>query len=758
MATNLIVPAHAGHGRRDPRLEPGRPEPRVDPDRLRRTPLARACLLALAAVGGLAQAQAQTPTVLPEVRVVARPNPPATESATVGGLSSVPLAETPQAISVIRAGTLRDLGAGGLSGAIKAESSASDSYNTVGYIESLQVRGFLLNNALNYRRDGLPASNHAPIGFENKESIEILRGASGIQSGTSAPGGLVNYSLKRPTDGPLREVFFGLSERGSVLLHTDLGGRAGVDGVIGYRINLAAEERRLEVRDAPGNRRFASGFFELRLPDRSRLEFEFEHHRVSQRSVPGYGLLDGNGDGVADTLPAPLDPRRNLGSQAWAQPFESRASAASIAWRKNFAQHWNLAVRYGWQEIRTNDRLAFPDGCSTGPNYVYPGLCGNGDVDVYDYRSDNEKRVNQNAEITLRGRFDTGALRHELTLGFLEARYRERYDPRQAYNFVGTSNIFSPVALPGDGTALDLNTLQDSRSRDVWVGDVVRLPGGWSVWGGARHSQLERSSMRTDGSRAVSYDQALTTAWGALGWQPWAGGMAYVSAGSGIESEAVPNRASVFTNPGAVLPALRSRQAEAGFKQVLPSGGLFSAALFEIRKPFSDDITQADGLVTRVPDAREARHRGLELAWSGRPIPSLWLQAQATFIDAKVVKAVDPDQVGKKTTNVAPFSASIFGAWQVPGIDGLQWLNRVTLSGRKPVTRDNSVELPSYGQWDTAFNYRQRISGHSVTWRIGIDNVLDRRYWKDAPTQYWGGVYLFPAYPRTFRTSVQMSF
>ena len=32
--------------------------------------------------------------------------------------------------------------------------------------------------------------------------------------------------------------------------------------------------------------------------------------------------------------------------------------------------------------------------------------------------------------------------------------------------------------------------------------------------------------------------------------------MAYVSAGNGIESEVVPNRASVYTNPGVVLPAL----------------------------------------------------------------------------------------------------------------------------------------------------------------------------------------------------------
>ena len=44
------------------------------------------------------------------------------------------------------------------------------------------------------------------------------------------------------------------------------------------------------------------------------------------------------------------------------------------------------------QRIRVNDRLAFPDGCSSASNYVYPGLCANGDVDIYDYRSDGERR------------------------------------------------------------------------------------------------------------------------------------------------------------------------------------------------------------------------------------------------------------------------------------------------------------------------------------------------------------------------------
>lgn len=724
-----------------------------------RWPLGWLSLLALP-LGAAAQgtpASGAPATVLPEVRVQARPFPPATETAGVGGLSTAPLAETPLSIGVIRAATLRDLGAGGLTGAIKADPSVADAYNTVGYIESLQVRGFLLDNALNYRRDGLPVSNHAPIAFENKESIEILRGASGIQSGTSAPGGLVNYSLKRPTVAPLREVFFGLSERGTGLLHADLGGRLGAAQALGYRVNLSAEERRLEVRDAPGRRRFASAFFDLRLPDASLLEFEAEQHRVSQMSVPGYGLLDRDGDGVAETLPAPLDPRRNLGAQPWAQPFESRASAASLSWRKAFNEQWDLRVRHGWQQLKTNDRLAFPDGCGNAANYVYPGLCANGDVDVYDYRSDNERRVNRNTEAVLRGRFATGVVRHEFTFGLLEARYTERYEPRQAYNYVGTNNIYQPVVLPADGTPSDLNTQRDSRARDVWLADVARLPGGWSVWGGVRHSRLSRASQRTDGSRAVAYDQSLNSGWGALGWQPWSGGLFYASVGQGVESEAVPNRASLFTNAGAVLPALRSRQVEAGFKQVLSHGGLFSAALFEIRKPFADDIARENGLSERVADGREARHRGLELAWSGRPVPSLWLQAQLTLIDAEITRSVDPALVGRRPTNVAPYSASVFGAWQVPGVEGLQWLNRVNFSGRKPVTRDNSVELPSYGQWDTALNYRQRLGGHATLWRVGIDNVLGRRYWKDAPTQYWGGVYLFPAYPRTVRASVQIS-
>lgn len=714
-----------------------------------------------AALLALAQsAAAQTaPATLPEVRVQGGAGVPATERASVGAITDAPLAETPQAISVIRSEEMRELGATSLPAALRTETSVSDFYNTVGYTEGLQVRGFQLDNALNFRRDGMQVSNHAPVALENKAAVEVLGGVSGVQSGVSAPGGLINYVLKRPTLEPLREVFVGVSERGTALVHGDFGGRLGEGRRLGYRINLADEERRPQARNAPGDRRFLSGFFDLRLPGDALLEAEFEHSVVRQRSVPAFGLLDRDGDGVAETLPAPVDPRTNLNDQPWSKPFESRASAGSIRFRQALGTNWHYGLRYGAQNIRTDDRLAFPDGCSSGPVYVYPGFCGNGDFDVYDFRSENERRTTRTGEAFVRGDFATGAVRHELSFGFTRTRYLERKEPLQAYNWVGVDNLYDRVVLPEDDTRADLNTQRDATTKEFHVYDTMRFGEGWSLALGVRHSRLERSSVRGDGSRPVAYRQSFTTPWAALGYKPWDGGFVYLSAGSGVESEVVPNQPKKYANFGETLPALRSRQVEIGLRQTLAGAGLATVTLFQIDKPYADDVVLASGLLERVADGRELRHRGVELGWTGRPLPSLSLQARLTYIDSQLTRSLEAGFLGKSAPNVAPLTASVLAAWQVPGVQGLTWTNRLYWSDSKPVTRDNSVELPSFWQYDTALTWRQRSSGgNALTWRVGVDNVFDRRYWREAPTQYWGGTYLLPALPRSFRASLQIAF
>ncbi|NBS67036.1 MAG: hypothetical protein EBT33_22345, partial [Betaproteobacteria bacterium] len=520
---------------------------------------------------------------------------PARQGASVGGLSDAPLAETPQSVSVIRAEALREAGANSLSSAVRSEPSASDFYNTLGYIESLQVRGFLLNNALNFRRDGLPISNHAPFALENKSSIEILKGLSGIQAGLSAPGGLVNFTVKRPTAQPLREVVAGLSERGSTLLHGDLGGRAGADGAFGYRINAALEERRPEVRNAPGGREFLSGFFDLRLGDGWLAEAEFESQTSRQISVPGFGLLGGK------VLPPPLDPRINLNAQAWSQPFDSRSLTGSLRLQKLLANDWTASVRAGQQRIRTNDRLAFPDGCGN----IYPGMCADYSSDLYDYRSENERRTMGSAEFMLRGELKSGSVRHEVTAAVLRVEYDERFDPTQVYDWVGQINALRPASLtPNASPWTSPNTNRSLRSTELQLADVIRLDERWSLWMGARHTQLDSASLSTDTTdrQALAYSQQFTTPWGAVGYKPWQGGFAFVSAGQGTLMPQPPIPTSHTRRPAKSGTSISVSFGPVLSKRVLtsPSWQSFADARAELRVPPADARERSMSLTTTI--------------------------------------------------------------------------------------------------------------------------------------------------------------
>jgi iron complex outermembrane receptor protein len=114
----------------------------------------------------------------------------------VSGFSDVSANELPFSTIVINQSTLQDIGARRVSDALRLDASVTDSFNSPAYWDILSVRGFTLDNRYNYRREGLPISAETMVPMDNKERIELLKGTSGIQAGTSAPGGLVNYVVR----------------------------------------------------------------------------------------------------------------------------------------------------------------------------------------------------------------------------------------------------------------------------------------------------------------------------------------------------------------------------------------------------------------------------------------------------------------------------------------------------------------------------------------------------------------------------------
>ncbi|MFT3956334.1 MAG: TonB-dependent receptor plug domain-containing protein [Piscinibacter sp.] len=249
-----------------------------------RTPIALSITLAFAA----AQAQtATTETQLAPVVVQGR----ATPAATVGGWGDIPLARTPLQATVFGSEQAKDRGVQRLSDLTSFDAAISDAYNTEGYWDYLTVRGFVIDNRFNYRRDGLPINAETSIPLDNKAQVEVLKGTSGMQAGTSAPGGLVNFVVKRPTDQPLRRASLEWREAGSVTGAVDISQRFGAGNTFGVRINAAAARLDPKVHDAEGKRHLLALAGDWRAGPDTLIEAEIETSRRSQPSVPGFSLL-----------------------------------------------------------------------------------------------------------------------------------------------------------------------------------------------------------------------------------------------------------------------------------------------------------------------------------------------------------------------------------------------------------------------------------------------------------------------------------
>lgn len=706
---------------------------------------------ALAAILFIANTASAQPTSVgaePTLSAVTVDAERAAPQADVTGFGDIPLQQVPVSATVVDQAQLQAVGARRLSDLTRFDASVTDAYNSPGYYDFLTVRGFVLDNRFNYRREGLPINAETPIPLDNKERIEILKGTSGIQAGTSAPGGLVNYVVKRPTAQPRREVRVEATSRASLLGAVDLGGRFGNGDVFGYRLNVAQERLRPNVRNLDGERSLASLAADWRIGRDSLLEAEVEWSRRSQPSQNGYSLL-------GDRLPAPVDPRRNLNNQPWSQPSVFEALTGTLRFQQALGPQWRWSAQVGQQRLKTDDRLAYAFGCSAENRY--DRYCSDGTYDLYDFRSENERRLQQAAQIGLQGKVQTGSVGHDLSIGLVASRVRNTFQA-QAYNYVGTGNVDGTAVTQPDPTLNDPNTNRRERSVELSVQDAIRWNERFTTWVGLRHTRLERDSVRTDGSRPTGYDDGITTPWLAASYALNAATTVYASHGQGVESQIVPNRTTQYTNAGIALPVLKSRQWELGVKGGT-DGLLWQTALFRIERPVSnlDACNRLDIRPCTGTQDGEAVHQGLEA--SAQWTQGAWrLAGGVTVLDAKRRgSTAEPDVNGKRPTNVPEHVLRAQAGWRVAGVTGLEVFGGLSHEGRRSVLPDQSIQLPSWTRVDAGLRFDQTLGGSAVQWTLNVDNLFDRRYWKESPYQY-GHVYLYPGAARTVRLAMRTRF
>ncbi|MBC7726145.1 MAG: TonB-dependent receptor [Microbacteriaceae bacterium] len=704
-------------------------------------PLAHAALL-------LAAWPAQSQTAAdPTTQTVTVSGRNANVAVSLAGFGDVPLSRAPFSATVLDVGLMQDAGISGIADLTRLDAGITDAYNAPGYWGQLAVRGFTLDNRFNYRRDGLPIYAETAIAQANKQAIEILKGTSGLQAGTSAPGGLVNLVVKRPRER-VQTATLGWEQDGSVNAAVDLGAR---DSGFGWRINASADQLNPRTYNSQGHRKMLAGAVELQPSAGSLLEAEFEWSRQTQPSTPGFSLL---GNRLPDANR--IDPRINLNNQPWTLPVVMQGQTASLRYTQALTDDLQLVAHVMRQRLDSDDRIAFPYGLYDPVSYSCAPCdryASNGDFSVWDFRSEGERRTSDAGDVSINGRAVLASMAHRFNLGLTATRYQARFN-RQAYNLVGVGNIDGRSQVPADPTLTDENTHRDERSTEWHLQDAITLSPRWTLWAGLRHSQLRRDSVRTDGSRPTQYSQGFTTPWLALSHTVDRQSTVYASWGQGVESEVAPNR-SRYSNAGQALPALKSEQFEVGLKHSTDTLD-WRLAAFDIQRPVWRDIgTCGDpDTCTRQADGN-ARHRGLEAEVDWRT--GAWnLRGSAMALHARRAGSLDGAINGLRPTNVPANSLKAQAAYNVPALPGLAVLGFVTREGERMVLPDNSIATPGWTRLDLGLRYQWQAAGYRWLWRAGVDNLADHRAWKEAPYQY-DHAYLYPLAPRTLHASIQMS-
>ncbi|MFG3450155.1 TonB-dependent siderophore receptor [Stenotrophomonas sp. NPDC047960] len=688
----------------------------------------------------------RSPTDLAGIRVQARK--PATPLAPSSSFGSADWKNTPASVNVLDSAFLDRLQVRTLSELARHDASLGDSYAPVGYYQNVAIRGFALDPATGYRFNGLSIAGEQRLALENVQQVEILKGEAGLAAGVMAPGGIINYVGKRPAE--VRNVTLATDSEGSRYAAVDLGGW--LTPRFGLRFNAAWDDASSYIEHADGRRNFYSLAADWLIGEHGKLEVDANYQTSAQRSASGYQLLGGS------ELPRGVDRSRMLGHQAWQQPVGIDSTNLTALHTYDFSPAWQSRVSVGHSRSVIQDNVAFAYGCyyaagcadgSVPGNYFAP----NGDYDIYDYRSPDDVRRNDEARGELRGRFSTGAVEHELSVGL--SAFHRTVDKRQNVNeYVGTANIgdaqvpvFDPSPLQPGPSARRL----DSWQRAVFALDRMHIGDDWQWLAGGRYVRLDERAYDKRGTpqRHSRLSQFLPQT--ALVWQATEQLNVYASY---VEGLSLGQEAPFWTSNGSTfLPALQSRQRELGVKYAATDGLMLGAAVFRTTQPFQYAKPDAsDAGFTFVQEGTQA-HTGLELTANGQVTERLGLTASASVLQARARDSGTAFHDGQQLVNVPKVRAAVHADYALPFAPGLAVSGGWRYASSNAATVDGSVKAPSYSVFDAGLRFQHALRAHPVTWTLSVDNVFDRFYWRDTGSSY-GDYYLFAGAPRQARLSV----
>lgn len=633
---------------------------------------------------------------------------------TAATFGSRDLVNIPQSVSVITQEVLLDQQVRALGDLVRNDPSVIVS-NPPGFNETLNIRGYNLDNSSSYRRENLIFQNQVQSPFENKAAVEIVKGPAAIRYGFTPPGGIINYVLKRPTNTPYAFLQGFGDSNGTLGVHGDFGGE--VNETFGYRINAVLSEEASYVNGVTGPRQMFSALFEWKPLEKLTIDFEGEYQYRELEQQATIRLNSFAADLTSEQrqqLLEDYDPKTFIG-QKWGT-YPTRNFVGSVGATYEFNDKWKVQSRVQKMNLVRDQQAA---------GIVNGTLQANGDFETEIYFSPSQVRDPLSVEAFITGKFNTFFLEHEIAVGTAYSRNPLKFPLTDAQFSVGTSNIFNPVELPFPsplaGPTVEALTFTQTAA---YITDFIKVSDKIEILAALRYTAQKNEDAFNDTQvlQETYNDNILSPNIGII-YTPVNNVSIYGSYATGVTNGLqIPTEAANFGDD-IYLDPVETEQFEIGLKADIFKRVLLTTAVFDIDQPLAFiDANNVFGY------GGSQRHRGAELTLSGQVSDYLRVVVGGLYLNATIENDSEPDLNGQRPASVPEVQGNIYADYTFPFFNTLSVNAGLFYTGDRFADNFGAFEVEGYARLDLGTRYDFNLLGKNLTARLNVRNVTNKQF------------------------------
>jgi len=633
------------------------------------------------------------------------------DSASSGALGQKKILDTPFSLTVVDSDDLARRQATSVAQIFFNDPSVSSS-STSGTTNwwGPQMRGLGVRN---FYIDGVPMEMAwgGEVPLEMIDNVEALKGLTGFMYGFGAPGGVLKYESKKPTDTPLARTEIGYRNDSALYGNADFGGRLNNGDGLGYRVNLGAETGDAYT-GAGLNRVLAAVALDHRIGSNLRWHANATYEDSKLEHEPLYFYWDLY---QGDKLPDPTYDYEDVSVRNSWYKSNTLMGATGLEWRISDAWSANFSAGYSRKEHLSNKmfgELLNEAGDYAGSAYNFTGIL-----------------ETSFAQAIVQGQLNTGAVRHELVLGTSfqkeEAQWGNEWYWSNDFNgnlyerqtFLVTRDINFSLAPPRD----------DTRQTALFASDTMHFGERWQAILGARYTDYSMKDLDRDLAVDSGYDTDALSPTVALIYKPAEHSTVY---GSYVESLEGGSRVGEnYANFGDLLDATISKQYEIGVKYEKDALS-FTTAAFRVERAAQIDQF-VDGLRYLTQDGLTL-YEGIEAIGSVGVTDTLRLGLGATWLDASIeeVSPENADLAGNAPAGAAEWSIVANASFEVQAIAGLSFHGAARYFDDAFYEDINRVTIPHRTLVGAGFQYATSMFGQPVVITGNVNNLLNEKYWE----------------------------